>query len=360
MAVMTKSGLVVKHVRSKIAAGTWLRGTKLPADQFIQSELGVSRTAVREAFSALANEGLIVRRQKAGTFVSEETKEGIVAIFCPVENLTSSKGYFYQTCVSEAQKLIKAAGYRAVLTVGHGPTTEAFCESTHLFDQPIRNQILGVISIGGIGELRKQIEAAGLYCVCSQDDTHNVNTVILSHEQVVKMGVEFLKSRGHSDFALMYCDSPQDEHEDPSELRRKRIEQWVESCGITLKKERFLPVPLQKGERMAAYDIFRRFWSSTDRPRAILFADDVLCEISGRAIVDLGIQVPQELSVITHSNNCHEINFPVPLTRVEFEIKELINAAFYMLQNMIISHKKEQPFVKIYPKIIEGKSVMYA
>ncbi|MHB9071677.1 MAG: substrate-binding domain-containing protein [Sedimentisphaerales bacterium] len=360
MAVMTKTGLVVRHVRSKIASGTWLRGEKLPVDQIIQSELGVSRTAVREAFSALVSEGLIVRRQKAGTFVSDETKEGIIAILCPIENLTSSKGYFYQTCVSEAQKLIKLAGYRAVLTVGHGPTTEAFCESTHLFDQSIRNQILGVISIGGIGELRKQIEAAGMYCVCSQDETHNTNTVILPHKQVIEMGVEYLKSRGHFDFALMYCDSPQDEKEDPSELRRKRMEHWVESCGITLKKERFLPVPLQKRERRAAYDIFRRFWSSPDHPKAILFTDDVLCEISGRAIVDLGIKVPQELSVITHSNSCHEIIFPVTLTKVEFKVEELINAAFYMLQNMINTRKKEQPFVQIYPKIIEGKSVMYA
>jgi DNA-binding LacI/PurR family transcriptional regulator len=360
MAVLTKSGLVVKHVRRKIAERVWPPGVKVPSDQLIQSELGVSRTAVREAFSVLASEGLIVRRQKAGTFVADETTEQVIAILCPIENLTSPQGYFYQTCVSELQKLIKSAGCRAVLTVGHGPTTEAFCESTYLFDQPIQNQIIGVISIGGSGHLRKEIESAGMYYVCSQDETQDTNAVILPHEQVIKMGIEHLKSRGHFDFGLMYCDSPEDEKDDPSAIRRRRIEQWVESCGIKLGGVRLLPVPLKNGKRLAAYEIFKTFWFGADRPKAILFADDVLCEISSHAIADLGIKVPQELSIITHANSCHEISFPIPLTRIEFDVLELVKTAFYMLENMMKTQKKEQPFVRLYPKVIEGKSIVYA
>jgi GntR family transcriptional repressor for pyruvate dehydrogenase complex len=56
---------------SRIAEGQWAPGTRLPTEQALSGEFGVSRTVVREAISRLKSEGLVETRQGAGAFVAQ-------------------------------------------------------------------------------------------------------------------------------------------------------------------------------------------------------------------------------------------------------------------------------------------------
>lgn len=60
---------VRRHLRELIADGEFGDG-RIPPEIELASDLGVSRTTVREALSHLAHEGVVVRRQGAGTFVN--------------------------------------------------------------------------------------------------------------------------------------------------------------------------------------------------------------------------------------------------------------------------------------------------
>ncbi len=51
-------------------AGTWAAGAKLPTEAQLAEETGLSLTTVRRAFDDLVQEGLVVRRQGAGSFVA--------------------------------------------------------------------------------------------------------------------------------------------------------------------------------------------------------------------------------------------------------------------------------------------------
>lgn len=57
-------------IRRGILAGTWAVGAKLPTEAQLAAETGLSLTTVRRAFDDLVQEGLVVRRQGAGSFVS--------------------------------------------------------------------------------------------------------------------------------------------------------------------------------------------------------------------------------------------------------------------------------------------------
>ena len=63
--------LGVTHLRDAIRSRAYLPGGKLPTEQEIATAHTVSLTTVRRAMQMLAAEGLVVRRQGAGTFVSE-------------------------------------------------------------------------------------------------------------------------------------------------------------------------------------------------------------------------------------------------------------------------------------------------
>jgi DNA-binding FadR family transcriptional regulator len=57
------------RLRTRIAAGDWPVGGKLPGETTLARELGVGRSTVREALRALAGAGLVRPRHGAGVFV---------------------------------------------------------------------------------------------------------------------------------------------------------------------------------------------------------------------------------------------------------------------------------------------------
>jgi GntR family transcriptional regulator, arabinose operon transcriptional repressor len=64
-------------LRRGILAGTWGAGTKLPTEQQLAAETGLSLTTVRRAFDELVQQELVVRRQGAGSFVATTTKKEV-------------------------------------------------------------------------------------------------------------------------------------------------------------------------------------------------------------------------------------------------------------------------------------------
>nr|WP_180205082.1 FadR/GntR family transcriptional regulator [Pseudomonas sp. SbOxS1]NYU05095.1 FadR family transcriptional regulator [Pseudomonas sp. SbOxS1] len=67
---------LVLDLSRKILAGELPAGTKLPTEQVITQERGVSRTVVREALSRLQAEGLVETRRGIGTFVVDTIRPG--------------------------------------------------------------------------------------------------------------------------------------------------------------------------------------------------------------------------------------------------------------------------------------------
>lgn len=61
---------VKANLKERILKGDFEHG-KIPSENELAAELGVSRTTVRDALSRLEHEGAIFRRQGAGTFVNE-------------------------------------------------------------------------------------------------------------------------------------------------------------------------------------------------------------------------------------------------------------------------------------------------
>ncbi len=61
---------VTAHLKERILGGAFAEG-RIPSETELATELGVSRTTVRDALSRLDHEGIIYRKQGAGTFVNE-------------------------------------------------------------------------------------------------------------------------------------------------------------------------------------------------------------------------------------------------------------------------------------------------
>ncbi|MBI3709472.1 MAG: FadR family transcriptional regulator [Proteobacteria bacterium] len=65
---------VVERLSTEIMSGKLTPGARLPTEHEMIAALGVSRTVVREAVSALRAEGLVVTRQGVGAFVAVDVE----------------------------------------------------------------------------------------------------------------------------------------------------------------------------------------------------------------------------------------------------------------------------------------------
>jgi DNA-binding FadR family transcriptional regulator len=71
---------LVRRLAAEIRAGRLSPGDRLPTEQALMRQAGVSRTVVREAVSALRAEGLVMTRQGVGAFVADPASRGQVRI----------------------------------------------------------------------------------------------------------------------------------------------------------------------------------------------------------------------------------------------------------------------------------------
>lgn len=62
-------------LRKRIREGVYAPGERLPSESELADEMGISRTTLRAAMAALVAEGLVVRRQGAGTYVNKRALE---------------------------------------------------------------------------------------------------------------------------------------------------------------------------------------------------------------------------------------------------------------------------------------------
>jgi GntR family transcriptional regulator len=61
--------------RQRIARGIWAQGLRLPANEELAAEFGVSRVTIRQAVELLARDGILKAQQGRGTFITGVLKQ---------------------------------------------------------------------------------------------------------------------------------------------------------------------------------------------------------------------------------------------------------------------------------------------
>lgn len=83
------------RIRGNIEAGIWAVGCRLPSENELCEEFGVSRITVRKALECLTEEGLLSRKQGKGTFVT--------APYVPHQGLKQVSS-FHEACEIEGKR----------------------------------------------------------------------------------------------------------------------------------------------------------------------------------------------------------------------------------------------------------------
>ncbi len=100
-----------ESILSKIMDGDIVVGGKLPTEQTLSEELGVSRPILRQALKQLREDGVIVSRQGSGSYVKRRP-EGAVLDFAPVGSIADIQRTFEFRAAVEGEAACLAAERR--------------------------------------------------------------------------------------------------------------------------------------------------------------------------------------------------------------------------------------------------------
>lgn len=86
----------------------------------------------------------------------------------------------------------------------------------------------------------------------------------------------------------------------------------------------------------SGWQAFRDLWSaSIERPDGLLVLDDVLYRDAVCAILEMGIDVPGELQIVTHSNRGEDFFHPFPVTLLQLDPEEMADRAARTIRSHI-------------------------
>jgi GntR family histidine utilization transcriptional repressor len=125
---------IVGEIEGRILSGEWPPGHRIPFEHELMAHYGCARMTVNKALAGLVKAGLIVRRQRAGSFVAHPRPASAVLDIPDIQIDIQGRGMTYAMTLLSSRRRKAAAGNADELQLaGTGDLLELTC--VHLADQ---------------------------------------------------------------------------------------------------------------------------------------------------------------------------------------------------------------------------------
>ncbi len=331
---------VADALRGQITA-KYTPGLKLESETNLAKRFSVSVVTIREALSALAQEGLVQREHGRGTFVADWRSSQSIGILFAQDIALQQNSDFVLRVAQELRQILEEANCETRLymipAASGGAAADVSCPV--LTRDVEENQLAAVAAINVVASphwlapLQQQnIPVVGsrkgfTYCV-----RHD-------HQRMISDGVKYLVKRGCKKIVLMSWD----EYRSFTEcfIRELQIAHLPVHQGWI--RNNLLPKSLGVG-----WQEFREIWSAaSDKPDGLLISDDQLCAGAVKAIEEVDVRIPEELIIISHANKGREIQTNFPMPRMECDPDEFASAVAEMLINLKDTKPMGSPIVSL-------------
>ena len=127
-----------EFVTDKIDRGEWQPGHRLPSENELANEFGVSRLTVRQALQLLQSQGLVERAQGRGTFVGRpKVAHDLLSIYTTKADIQRNAGQAPQLGLFELKQVETTAGVQAHLKLEPGSKVYQLRRSLRADSEPL-------------------------------------------------------------------------------------------------------------------------------------------------------------------------------------------------------------------------------
>ncbi len=336
-------------------------GERLGSFAALARRFRVSQNTVRTAMMALQADGFVEVRQGSGCFVSgsggASESENVsvqpryVAILSDYDILSHEATPFFRVVIRALRSKLNKKGYSSRLYIGYadkpdpsvGFTCHEFLEDLEL------DRILGVVSIATLpfpdwlGPVRKK----GIPLVADGSPNAFEYVVEIDPCSIIPSAVRFLRNRGCREIALLGWRFSYAQVSSPGSAVA-RFREALALAGLPYRAE-WVRGDLHPSQRGAGWAQFREIWAARGeaKPDGLIVTDDVLFEEASHAILEMGVRIPEQLTVVANANHglLKPVAFPVALYEIDPE--EFAQSLSEMICTLITGAKPESRVVRI-------------
>ena len=348
-----------EEVLSWIASGRYRPGDKLPSENELAEQFALSRQTVRQSLGELVREGWLAREQGKGTFVGRQSPErrassgnrtvGIIT--------TSISDYIFPSIVRGVESALKDKGYRLLLSsTDHRKDRERECLEMMLGHSVCALIVEPTKSAEGNPNFDNYlaVEDHGIPMLMINERYPDMDcpSVRVDDDAGGYMAADYLLERGHRRIAGFF------KTDDLQGVRR--MKGFIRAC-----RDRKLPPDASSIVRYSTEDreerpqrLLREMLLSEQRPTAIVCYNDQLAVSLLDTIRELGLRIPDDLSMIGYDDSFLATATEIKLTTIEHPKSALGERAANLLVSLLENGERPPDKDVLYaPKLVERQSV---
>lgn len=330
-----KYKVVYNWMMENIRSGQLKMGARLPSENELSRQFGLSRQTVRHAIDILEQQKLVTRVRGSGTYVGGEGKGVRQERYMNIAVIsTYVDSYVFPSVLRGIESVLSKKGYT---------TQIAFTGNKVSKEQEILSSLIEKDMIDGLIvepaksalpnpnlHFYRQLMERNLPILCFNCSYPELGLplVAMNDIEVGKKAVEYLVRAGHRNIGgLFKCDDGQ------GQLRYKGFMQGMSEAGLKVKDKSVVWVDTESMADMERWQDYL-FARLEDVTALVCYNDEAAYILSGLC-GKRGIRIPDQLSLIGVDNSELSTLADVPITSLPYPMEELGKKAAENIVKMI-------------------------
>ena len=322
---LTTRESILSYLKQQIVSGTLPPGSRLPTRRELERKFKSTLVTTQRAFERLQAEGFVAARGKAGTFVTERPPHlyNYALVFPRAPGTTpnhESWPRFWEALCYEAAAVERTQPRKVELFYDINADDDSQ-NYRKLIDLVRTSRLAGLIFPHHPVELAKSrllVEpGVGRVAFMQSAEINDVLAISFDYYSFMRRSLDYFKQIGRKRIAMLSLPEWPIEYQNffKRELAERNMttrDYWFQSVARSADRSTrgVAHLLMHKGQEVL--------------PDGLIVMDDNLLEHAALGLLDAGVRVPEELTVVAHTNFPWPTPSSVPVKRLGFNVRKIL------------------------------------
>lgn len=348
---------IINELKRAIEKEVYLDGSKIPSESELREQYGVSRHTIRQAISKLVNDGYLLKKQGAGTFVSSAyrvhiTKNAGKRIGVITTYLSD---YIFPSIIRGIEEELSLRNYTLLLSSTRNNVDNERINLDNMLNQnvdgliiePTKSNLLNPNLNYYLNLIEQQKPLVMLNAFYEELE---LPVVAIDDIRAGLIATEHLIELGHTKIGMITkTDDVQGKN------RLKGYLKALYNSGLSYNSDHIIRFDTESKPYIS--DKIETLLALEDLPTAIIAYNDEIAVSLIKEIKKVGKCCPEDFSIVSHDNSFYSTIFPgIKLTSINHPKEELGKAAAAWIIDAVENKDNLKKSIIFEPELVIGTS----